>query len=298
MDDQAAGIEAESEVTCVADVHAVLGEGPLWVECDAALYWVDIKGWKIFRLDQGGQLEQWQTPFRIGSLAPRASGGFIAGTDHGIALVELDSDRFEIVAHPEADRPDNRFNDGKVDRSGRFWAGTMDDTERQAAGTLYRFGPELTATPVDHGYKVTNGPAFSPSGDLMYHNDSGLKVTYAFDLDRSGNAGNRRVFASYGADEGYPDGMTVDAEGCLWIAFWDGWCVRRFSPAGECLRTITLPVAKPTSCAFGGRDLDQLYITSASIGLDAAALAVQPQAGGLFLAAPGVTGIAEIPFAG
>ncbi|MEO8175202.1 MAG: SMP-30/gluconolactonase/LRE family protein [Sphingomicrobium sp.] len=297
MDDGVAGIEAGPEVTCVADVHAVLGEGPLWVERDAALYWVDIKGWKIFRLGPGDQLEQWATPFRIGSLAPRASGGFIAGTDHGIALVELDANRFEIVVHPEADRPDNRFNDGKVDRSGRFWAGTMDDTERDAAGALYRIGPDLAASRIDDGYQVTNGPAFSPSGDLMYHNDSGRKVTYKFDLDRDGNATNRRVFATYGADDGYPDGMTVDAQGCLWIAFWDGWCVQRYSPAGECLRSIKLPVAKPTSCAFGGRDLDRLYISSASIGLDAAALAVQPQAGGLFLASPGVTGVAEIPFA-
>jgi D-xylonolactonase len=287
-----------SDVTCVADVHALLGEGPVWVEREAALYWLDIKGRKIFRLDEQGKLDQWATPFRVGSLAPRASGGFIAGTDRGIAIVDLEAGRFEIVQHPEAHLPNNRFNDGKIDRHGRFWAGTMDDSERDATGTLYRIDPNLRLTVIDEGYKVTNGPAFSPSGDRMYHNDSARQITYVFDLDDHGNATNRRVFATYGEDEGYPDGMTVDAEACLWIAFWDGWCVRRYSPAGECLRKIQVPVARPTSCAFGGRDLDRLYITSASIGLDEAALAVQPQAGGLFMTTPGVRGVPEIPFAG
>ena len=291
-------MKAESEVRCVADVHAVLGEGPVWVSQEAALYWLDIKGRKIFRLGERGTVEQWETPLRVGSLAPRASGGFIAGTEHGIADIDLETGRFDIVHHPEAHLPDNRFNDGKVDRAGRFWAGSMDDTERDSTGTLYRIEPDFRLAAIDEGYKVTNGPAFSPSGELMYHNDSARQVTYAFHLDRDGNAANRRVFATYGESDGYPDGMTVDAESCLWIAFWDGWCVRRYSPAGECLRTIELPVARPTSCAFGGRDLDRLYITSASIGLDQAALAAQRHAGGLFVAAPGVRGVAEIPFAG
>jgi len=288
----------ESDVRCVADVHAVLGEGPVWVSREAALYWVDIKGRKIFRLDQQGKVSEWATPFRVGSLAPRASGDFIAGTDQGIAAIDLEAGQFEIVDHPEAHLPDNRFNDGKVDRRGRFWIGSMDDTERDASGTLYRIDPDLRATRIDEGHKVTNGPAFSPSGALMYHNDSARRVTYVFDLDDAGNAANRRVFATYGEEEGYPDGMTVDADGCLWIAFWDGWCVRRYSPAAECLARIALPVARPTSCAFGGTNLEHLHITSASIGLDQAALAAQPQAGGLFMATPGARGVPEIPFAG
>lgn len=291
-------MKAESEVSCVADVHAVLGEGPVWVSQEAALYWVDIKGRKIFRLDERGKLDQWATPFRVGSLAPRTSGGFIAGTDQGIATIDLEAGRFEIVENPEAHLPDNRFNDGKVDRRGRFWAGSMDDTEREATGALYRIDPDFSCTRIDEGYKVANGPAFSPSGELMYHNDSARKVTYAFDLDEFGNATHRRVFATYGADEGYPDGMTVDAEACLWIAFWDGWCVRRYSPEAKCLAKLALPVARPTSCAFGGPGLDRLYVTSASIGLDEAARSVQPQAGGLFMTSPGVRGVSEIPFAG
>ena len=289
---------AGSNVQCVADVHAVLGEGPIWVEREAALYWVDIKGRKIFRLGARGKLEQWETPVRVGSLAPRADVGFIAGTDQGLATVDLTSGHFEVVNQPESHLPDNRFNDGKVDRAGRFWAGTMDDTHQNATGTLYRVGPDLRCTAVDEDYEITNGPAFSPTGETMYHNDSARRVTYAFDLDRDGNATNRRVFARYGEGDGFPDGLTVDREGCLWIAFWGGWCVRRYSPAAECLRKVELPVEQPSSCAFGGPGLDRLYVTSASIGLDEAARAVQPQAGGLFMLSPGVRGIAEIPFAG
>jgi sugar lactone lactonase YvrE len=132
----------------------------------------------------------------------------------------------------------------------------------------------------------------------MYHNDSARQVTYVFDLDRDGRPSNRRVFMQFGNGDGYPDGMTVDSEGHLWIAFWDGWCVRRFSPAGERVATIRLPVSRPTSCAFGGANLDRLYISSASIDLDAEALQAQPAAGGLFMAVPGVRGIADVPFAG
>jgi sugar lactone lactonase YvrE len=291
-------MSADSTVACVADVHAVLGEGPVWAAREAALYWLDIKGRKIFRLSEAGELSQWPTPFRVGSIAPRASGGFIAGTDQGIAEIDLGSGRLQILFNPEEELPSNRFNDGKVDRSGRFWAGTMDDEERRASGTLYRFDSKLNWSAVDKDYKVTNGPAFSPDGKRMYHNDSGRQVTYVFDLDEAGNAGNRRTFLQFGEGDGFPDGMTVDAEGCLWIAFWDGWCVRRFSPEGELLKTIEMPVARPTSCAFGGPDLDRLYITSASIGLDETALSMQPNAGGLFMVTPGVQGIAELPFAG
>jgi len=287
-----------ADVTCIADLKMVLGEGPIWVEREQALYWLDIKGRKIFRLGADGTQSEWATPVRVGCIAPRAGGGFIAGTDRGIALVTLDGPAFDIAFNPEEDLPDNRFNDGKVDRSGRFWAGTMDDRERQASGTLYRIGGDLACTIVDTGYRVTNGPAFSPSGDLLYENDSALQLTYVFDLDADGNARNRRTFLSFDEGDGYPDGMTVDAEGCLWIAFWEGWCVRRFSPDAELLETIEVPVARPTSCVFGGPNLDQMYVTSARTGLDADALAMQPNAGGLFLLNPGVRGLADLPFAG
>ena len=185
----------QPQVECIADVKAVLGEGPVWVERESTLYWVDINGRKVFRLGDGGAPTAWDTPKRVGSLAPRSGDGFIAGTDRGLALADVDLRRFEVFANPDEALPDNRFNDGKVDRSGRFWAGTMDGLEKQASGTLYRVDPDLRVTAVDAGYRVTNGPAFSPDGRTMYHNDSARQVTYAFDLDDDGSASNRREFA-------------------------------------------------------------------------------------------------------
>lgn len=287
----------DSTLHCVTDVQAVLGEGPVWVAREAALYWVDIKGRKIFRLGGEGELKQWPTPVRIGSIAPRASGGFIAGTDAGIMTVDLASGSFEMIVNPEPDLPDNRFNDGKIDRAGRYWAGTMDDREKEARGSLYRVDPNLACTKVDGDYKVTNGPAFSPDGARMYHSDSARQLTYAYDLDSNGAPHDRRTFLHFSEGDGFPDGMTVDSDGCLWIAFWDGWCVRRFSPDGELLRAVEMPVARPTSCTFGGLDLDRLYITSARVGLAEADLAMQPNAGGLFMTIPGVRGVADVPFA-
>jgi sugar lactone lactonase YvrE len=288
----------QPQVKCIADVRAVLGEGPVWVAREAALYWVDINAPRIFRLDDDGAVRSWDTPMRVGSLVPRAGGGFIAGTDQGLALVDLDANRFELFANPEDERPTNRFNDGKVDRAGRFWAGTMDDKEREASGVLYRLDSDLSWTRMDENYRVTNGPAFSPDGRTMYHNDSARQVTYAFDMDDDGQAANRRPFLHFGQGDGYPDGMTVDAEGCLWIAFWDGWCLRRFSPDGERLAELAMPVQRPTSCAFGGGDLATLFITSARRDLKGTDLDKQPLAGGLFAVDVGVSGIADVPFAG
>ena len=290
-----------SSAVLVADCRATLGEGPVWVPRDDALYWLDVKGLRLFRLDAAGAVTQWPTPFRIGGIAPCRGGGFIAGTEHGLAWVDPITGTFEIFDNPERDRPGNRFNDAKVDRAGRFWAGSMDDGERAASGALYRVDancplPRITVTRIDDDYRVTNGPAFSRDGRTMYHTDSALQTIYAFDLDAAGDVANKRVFAQFEGADGYPDGMTVDAEDCLWVAFWDGWCVRRLSPAGETIATIAMPVGRPTSVAFGGPALDRLYVTSARIDLDDAALAAQPHAGGLFVLNPGVTGVAEIPF--
>ena len=285
-----------AEISCAADVQAVLGEGPVWVAQERALYWVDINGRKVFRLKDGAT-QSWDTPMKVGSVWPRARGGFVAGTDQGLAFTD-DFSSFDIFANPERALPDNRFNDAKADRQGRFWAGTMDNRERDALGTLYRLDPDRTLTAIDTGYHVTNGPAFSPDGRTLYENDSARQVTYAFDLDEAGNIANRRDFLRFGKGDGYPDGMTVDADGCLWIAFWDGWCVRRFSPDAELLQTVDVPVQRPTSCAFGGDRLETLFITSARRDLQGTDLAKQPLAGGLFAVDVGVQGIAERPFAG
>lgn len=288
-----------SNATCIADSRALLGEGPVWIAGERAVYWLDIEGCRIFRMEpERGVLENIDTPYRVGAIAPRASGGFIAGTDRGFATIDFRAKRFDIIVNPESDRPTNRFNDGQLDRAGRFWAGTMDDEERKDSGALYRLDPGMEWSRVDDGYRVTNGPAFSPDGRRMYHNDSARQRIYVFDLDEKGDAHNRQVLAQFGEGDGFPDGMTADAEGCLWVAFWDGWCLRRLAPDGDCLDTIDLPVQRPTSCTFGGPDLDQLFITSARTGLDENALAMQPYAGGLFLLKPGAKGLPERPFAG
>ncbi|MEO6248713.1 MAG: SMP-30/gluconolactonase/LRE family protein [Sphingomicrobium sp.] len=287
-----------SAIRLVADVKALLGEGPLWVERDQALYWLDIKGYRILRLDGSG-LREWPTAMRVGSIAPRASGGFVAGTETGFATLELgDEAQFTAIGDPEADSPGNRFNDGKVDRHGRFWAGTMDDSEQASVGALYRLTADHRWTTHDEGYAVTNGPAFNRAGDVMYHTDSGRRTIYRFALSPEGELGAREVFLRFAGDEGYPDGMTVDAEDCLWVAFWDGWAVRRFSPTGDELAMIEVPAQRPTSVAFGGAALDRLYISSARIGLDGTALTAQPAAGGLFMVEPGVSGIPETLFGG
>jgi sugar lactone lactonase YvrE len=287
------------KATCAVASDDVLGEGPVWVADQRALYWLDIKGLKINRFDPVTRdRASWPTAFRIGSIAPRVGGGFVGGSEHGFVMIDATITRFEILANPEPHLPANRFNDGALDPAGRFWAGTMDDAEEQATGALYRLDADLSWSRHDGGYQVTNGPAFSPDGGLLYHTDSAARTIYRFRLGADGSLSDELVFAQFGEGDGYPDGMTVDREGCLWIAFWDGWCVRRLSPEGVRIAHLPMPVQRPTSCTFGGPDLDRLFVTSATIGLDDAARAAQPLAGGLFMATPGVSGVAMPPFAG
>jgi len=290
--------EQRHSVRCIADVGGNVGEGPVWVEREAALYWVDNKGQRVFRLQEDGKLESFDMPLQVCCIAPRASGGFIAGTDKGFAAIDFDGDGIEMIANPEADIPGNRFNDGKTDGQGRFWAGTMDNAEKETRGSLYRLDPDLSWTRIDSGYHVTNGPAFDPARGRMYHTDSAPRTIYAFDLSKAGETSNQRVFIQFGEDAGHPDGMTVDSEGNLWVCFWDGWCVRRISPEGEVIEKIDMPVQRPTSCCFGGANLDQLYVTSASLGIEEDSRAMQPSAGGLFLLQTDARGLAQVPFAG
>jgi sugar lactone lactonase YvrE len=282
---------------CIADVRAVLGEGPAWVEREQAIYWVDIPERRLFRWSADEGTRVIDPGVNVCSIAPRTRGGYVgAGYD---GFFEIDADhRVTLIGDPEPDLPDNRFNDGKVDASGRFWAGTMDRHEQAASGSLYRLDPDLRWTRVDTGYRVTNGPAFSRDGRTLYHTDSARQVVYAFDLAGDGSASNRRVHLQFKEGDGYPDGMTVDAEDCLWIAFWDGWCVRRFSPAGERIAEIAVPAQRPTSVAFGGPAYDQMFITTASRDLSEDEMKAQPQAGGLFMTRPGVQGVPEPSFAG
>jgi sugar lactone lactonase YvrE len=290
--------ESKARIECIADVRANVGEGPVWVASQQALYWVDNKGRKVFRRAESGDVRTFETPFEICCLAPKRSGGFIAGTDKGLAAIDPVAGRYDVLENPESNIPGNRFNDGKVDPWGRFWSGTMDNEEKAATGSLYRFDADLSWMRMDSGYRVTNGPAFDRVRRRMYHSDSAAKVIYVFDLTDSGELSDRRVFCSFGAQDGSPDGMTVDRDGHLWVCFWDGWCIRRLSPAGAVVQRIEMPVQRPTSCTFGGPDLDRLYVTSARLGFDQDALRMQPCAGGLFLVDTGVRGVSETSFAG
>lgn len=285
-------------VRCIADVRANVGEGPVWVAPEQAVYWVDNKGRKVFRLGEDGECRSFETPFEVCCLAPMASGGFIAGTDRGFATLDLASSRFEVIGNPKEEPPGNRFNDGKTDPQGRFWSGTMDNREESASGSLYRLEPDLVWTRMDSGYRVTNGPAFDAPRGRMYHSDSALQTVFAFELSPSGELSGKRVFAQFGEGDGYPDGMTVDSDGCLWVCFWDGWCLRRISPEGKVVDKIPMPVQRPTSCTFAGPGLDRLYVTSARRGIDSDSLGMQPCAGGLFLLEAAARGVPQVPFAG
>jgi len=289
------------DVQCLWEAGATLGEGPLWSPREAALYWVDIKAPALHRYrPEDGDKTSWVMPEPIGWVIERANGeGLVAGfKDRGFAFLTPGTMMPEIIGQPEPDYPDNRFNDAKADAQGRIWAGTMDDNEREAHGSLYRLDPDLDWHRVDKGYVVTNGPAISPDGGTLYHTDTFEGTIYAFDISKDGRLKNKRVFISIPEGDGYPDGMTCDAEGCLWVAHWGGWRITRFTPSGQADRVVQMPVSQVTSVAFGGADLKRLFITSASIGLSEKELAEQPLAGGLFEIDPGVTGLPAGQFGG
>ena len=286
-------------IECIWPVGASLGEGPVWDEGERALYFVDIKRPAVYRFDpRSGDRQSWPMPEPIGCIARRRRGGFVAGLKSGFAFLDLGRGTIERIGNPDPGHRDNRFNDGKCDTHGRFWAGTMDDRERSPTGWLYRLDADLSWRRMDGGYVVTNGPAFSPDGRIIYHTDTTGRTVYAFDVDADGVLANKRIFVRFAADDGYPDGMTIDADGHLWVAHWGGWRLTRFAPHGAVDRVVALPVAQVTSCAFGGPGFETLFVTTASIGLDEAARGAQPLAGGLFALRPGVRGLAAHAFLG
>ncbi len=280
-------------VSCVWPLGAVLGEGPLWWA--GALWFTDIKQKKIHRFDPATAVgKSWPAPSETGFLAPRPNGHFIVGTKAGLMDFDPSSGQFSPLCAVEPGRPGNRLNDGAVDPEGRLWFGSMDDAEREATGMLYRFHRGSLA-PMDSGYVITNGPAFSPDGRVLYHTDTLARRIYAFDLGQDGALCNKRVFALIEEGAGYPDGATVDSEGCLWTGLFGGWGVRRYAPDGRLLQAVRFPVANVTKIAFGGDDLTTAYATTAAKGLDAAEYKAQPLAGGLFCftaPAPGLAAFA------
>ncbi|WP_207459982.1 SMP-30/gluconolactonase/LRE family protein [Azospirillum sp. SYSU D00513] len=285
------------DATCLWPARALLGEGPVWSPAQGAVLAVDIRGSRILRLSLAdGARAEWPMEDAACWLVERADGdGFIAGLrSRRVVHLRLGEGAAEIVSdllRLEEDKPGNRLNDAKADGAGRIWAGTMDDAESDATGSLYRIGPDGGVTRADTGYTVANGPALSPDGQTLYHTDSAARTIYAFDLAVDGALANRRVHIRFGEGDGYPDGMTCDAEGGLWVAHWDGGRVSRFLPDGTLDRTVRLPVSRVTSCAFAGPDLDRLVITTAAFERPD-----EPLAGGLFECVPGVTGLPPARF--
>jgi sugar lactone lactonase YvrE len=282
-------------VDCIVGGRELLGECPLWDEREQVLWWVDILAPALKRFD--GSVQVFQLPEAMGSFAFREKGGLLAAMKTGIYFFDVEK---EIpVAKPESHLPQNRFNDGRCDRDGRFWSGTMMEREatREPVGSLYRIGADGSCERKRTGITVPNSLAWSPDGRTMYFADSPRRTIWAFDYDRaSGEPSNERVFVTTQA--GFPDGSCVDADGCLWNAEYGGARVVRYTPAGKIDRVIELPVKNPTCCAFGGRHLEVLFVTTAAQRLNEQQLKEQPLAGSLLAIRPGSTGLAESRYAG
>jgi sugar lactone lactonase YvrE len=275
-----------------------LGECPLWDEREAMLWWVDSRWPAVKRLDPAsGAVMMLVLPEVVGSIAFRERGGLIAATKSGIHFLDAAGGALARAANPEARLPENRFNDGRCDRAGRFWVGTMSDVKRDPVGSLYRVDTDFTCIKLRNGIIIPNSLAFSPEGRTMYFADTNRHTIWSWDYHlASGAATNERVFADTGS--GRPDGSCVDAEGCLWNAEYGAWRLVRYTPRGKVDRVVALPVANPTCCCFGGEDLDTLYVTTATQRLTPEELAQQPLAGSLLALRPGVKGLAESRFAG
>ena len=277
-------------VDVVVAAGAVLGEGPSWDARSGRLLWIDVVAKQIFLTDvRTGASEVVPVPLPIGAVVPRAAGGFLAALEDGFWVVG-DGPQHRVTTVPEA-RPGLRFNDGKCDPEGRFWAGTMADDQSPAAGALYRLGPDGQATLVLDGVTLSNGLAWSADGLTMYFIDSPTQRIDAFSFTPStGEIRDRRPLVQIPREVGIPDGMTIDTQGGLWVALWDGGAVHRYLD-GRLDRVINLPVSQPTSCAFGGDNFEELFVTSACDGLSSEQRAAQPLAGAVFRIRPGVRGL-------
>ncbi|WP_242127064.1 SMP-30/gluconolactonase/LRE family protein [Sphingobium sp. Sx8-8] len=276
------------------DTRDTLGEGTLWSARDNAVYWVDILAPALNRLSLGdGGLERWAMPEPLGWVAEWAGGGFIGGFQSGFKLFTLDPLVVTAIGDPEPHLPGSRMNDGKADAGGAIWCGTMDMAEEQDVGALYRLDPDGSWAMIDSGYRVPNGPAFSPCGRWLYHSDTARQQMYRFALTADGGVADRQPFIRFMAEDGYPDGMTVDAQGHLWVAHWGGGRISRFTPEGRLDRSIALPAKQITNICFAGANLDRMFVSSAAIGLPES-----EHDGALFEVFPGVKGLPTHRYAG
>jgi sugar lactone lactonase YvrE len=276
---------------------ALLGEGPTWDAGSGDLLWVDILAGEVHRFDPATHQDSvLRTHQHVGAAKPRAGGGLVVNLRDGVGLYDPDGE-FRWLAALAVEGC--RGNDAAVDAAGHLWAGTMRYDEAAGGGRLYRVAPGGEVVTVLDRVAVSNGVGWSPDGRRMYYVDSPTRRVDVFDVDAgTGLVSGRRTFLDMEGVPGFPDGLAVDAEGCVWVASWDGGAVRRWTPAGDLDRTIEVPAARTTACTFGGPGLEDLYITTATAGLDAGQLAAQPLAGSIFVVAGAGRGLPAHAFAG
>lgn len=287
-------------VEMVADVGAVLAEGPVWDADVGLLYWVDIPARAIHRLVPSTSAHEVTAVDRkVGAVALRSSAGLVLAWEDGFATTDGWGGAARVVAPIDHGPVQARFNDGKCDPAGRFWAGSMALDERPGVGALYRLDPDGSVTKALTGVSISNGLAWSADGRTMYYIDTPTRAVDAFDYNvETGAISRRRRLADVRVQGGGPDGMTIDTDGCLWVALWGGGAVHRYTPNGRLDRVVPIPVARVTSCVFGGAALDELYITTARHNALEPIPAAEPYAGAIFVCRPGVTGRPADRFAG
>ena len=286
------------EPELVVRTRAEVGEGPIWDSGTETLLWVDITGSAVHRFDPAtGENQRLDIGIDVGAVAVRASGGLVMAATDGFRALEADGSQ-TLLAEVGADDPGMRMNDGKCDRHGRFWAGTMayDEAAPAGLGKLYRLDPDLSVRVMVESVSISNGIEWSPDDRLMYYIDSPTRRVDVFDFDLDDGAiTNRRTLIEVDSSVGFPDGMTVDANGDLWVAVWGGSRVVHYAPDGSERGMVRFPVSQTSSCAFGGADGRDLYVTSAARGITEDA---EPEAGSLFRARPGAVGQAPDSFSG
>lgn len=291
-------------IECVVDSQSTVGEGPLWDTRSNRLWWLDIPLGVIYRFNPAtGHNEHFGFDEPVGCMALRESGGLVVAAKSGFYFYDPETGAKKAIADPEADQPDNRFNDGATDRQGRFWAGTMFDGPVKSSephGAFYRLDVDGGIYKGPDGFFTTNGLAFSPDGSTMYFSETHADIRTIWQCDYDTTDGvptERRVFFDTKDLAGRPDGGTVDTDGCYWMAGVSGWQVVRITPQGAVDQVIEMPIERPSKPMFGGPDLTTLYVTSISAGLSPGS--VQPQAGGLFaIEGTGAQGLGETGFAG
>lgn len=293
------------KIECVANSANIVGESPMWSVAHQCLWWVDVRGKSVHRLTADGVRDDWQMPDFTSCLALCQSGRLIVSQGGALAFFDPHTGDLDEFAGPESDRSGNRFNDGKCDRKGRFWVGTMinnfgidgsDIPIDRAVGAFYRLTSDLKMCRMADEMWIPNTVAWSPDSRVLYLGDSGTNEIYAYDFDlESGEMDNRRLFAK-NTDPGHLDGSAVDAEGFLWNTHWGAGKIVRYAPDGQIDREIDFPVPAPSSCIFGGAELDTLFVTTARDTLSAEQLAEFPLSGGVFCFKPGVKGLPEPVF--